>query len=155
MTYKQQTVVSYLFRKQQQLQVLSRCNPRRRRLVQRNADRLFAQQMAEVRCGPVRRGDREQHVPAELTGVPGGRALLLLSSTTDILKLTNLNLEVSFSDATKEVVEIRLLLACWLFGGNILCRLLLRVSLARSSSAPGRFGWRRKTKPQFGSPQPR
>jgi transposase InsO family protein len=54
---------------------------------------------------------------------------------------------------TKEVVGIHVLPSRSLFGGGTLRRLLLRVSLAKSTSAALRCRWLRRTKPQFLFPQ--
>src|SRR6516164_7860238 len=54
---------------------------------------------------------------------------------------------------TKEVAGIHVLLTRSLFGDGIPRRLLRRVSLAKPTSAPLRFGWPRGMKFQFGSPQ--
>src|SRR5580700_4629673 len=54
---------------------------------------------------------------------------------------------------TKEVVGIHVLLTRSLFACDILRRFLRRVSLAKPTSAPVRFLWLHRTKPQFGSPQ--
>src|ERR1700730_13298160 len=51
---------------------------------------------------------------------------------------------------TKEVVGIHVLRTRSLFACDILRRLLRRVSLAKPTSAPLRFLWLRRTKPQFG-----
>jgi hypothetical protein len=55
---------------------------------------------------------------------------------------------LSFS---KEVVGTHALLTRSLFGADILRRLLLRVSLAKLTSAPLRFLWLRRRKPRFQS----
>src|SRR5262245_22856295 len=54
---------------------------------------------------------------------------------------------------TKELAAIHVLLSRSLFGDGILRSLLLRVSLAKSTSAVLQYEWRRRTKPRSGSRQ--